>query len=266
MEQQLFYRLTPLPLFTLVAVVLFLAALAGFCIGQRRRRQVGDGSLIGTVQASMLGMLALLLGFTFAVASSRYDARWGLVVDEANAVGTTFMRAQTLPEPYRTNISDMLRDYIDLRLEIVSYAGDIDKVMAIRRETEELQQRMWGQAVAMARDDPRSVVTGLLITSLNQSIDLYSTRTTWFLARVPVTILWILSFIAIAAFVITGYSFGLAGQRSAVVVALMSLMVAAVIVMIVDLDRPAVGPTTISQRSLMDLRNSLSGFEHRSSR
>lgn len=266
MEEQLFYRQNPLPLLIVVSIFLFLAALTGYFIGQRRRERAGDGSLIGTVQASMLGMLALLLGFTFAVSSSRYDARWGLVVDEANALGTTFLRAQMLPEPYRTNISDMLRDYIDLRLEIASHAGNLDKVIAIRRKTEDLQQRIWGQVVAVARDDPHSVVTGLFITSFNQSIDLYSSRTTWFLARVPITILWILSFIAIAAFVITGYSFGLAGQRSVMIIALMSLMVAAVIVMIVDLDRPVAGPTRVSQQSMTDLKNSLSGFEQRSSR
>lgn len=263
MEQQLFYRQSPWLVLTITSIALFLAALAGYHIGIWRRGQVGDGSLIGTVQASMLGMLALLLGFTFAVASSRYDARRVLAVDESNALGTTFLRAQMLPEPYRTDISDMLRKYVDLRISTRSYVDNPGKVMAARRETEDLQQQIWKQAVGVAKVDPHSVITGLFVNSLNESIDLYSSRTELFLARVPAFILWILSFIAIAAFVITGYSFGLAGQSSPVVVALMSLMVAAVIVMIVDLDRPAVGPTQISQQTLVDLRNSLSGFEQK---
>jgi hypothetical protein len=244
------------------SLILTAAALAGFLIGHKTSQRVTDRSQIGAIQASILGLLALLLGFTFGVASSRYDVRRVLAVDEANALGTTFMRAQMLPEPYRTSISDMLRHYIDLRIQTASVLGNPSKTRKIMKETEELQQAIWKQATAVARKDS-SVITGLFVSSLNESIDLYSSRVAVFLTRVPSTILWILACIAIVALAVVGYGFGLIGQRSWLAIALMPVVIAAVIVMIVDLDRPEAGPTRVSQQSMIDLRNSLSGFESR---
>jgi hypothetical protein len=263
MEGYLFYGQRALFVFIEMSLVLFAAASIGFAFGRIISRRVEDRAQVGAVQASILGLLALMLGFTFAAASARYDARRLLGVDEANALGTTFLRAQTLPEPYRTTMSRMLHEYIDLRVESISSFRDTKKLMHIKNKTERLQQDMWGQASSAARRYPNAI-TGLFIGSLNESIDLYSARIAAFRNRVPESVLWILACISIAALAITGYSFGLAGQRAWIVIALVSVLVAAVIIMIVDLDRPQVGPTQVNQQSMIDLRNSLSEFEESS--
>ena len=208
----------------------------------------------------MLGVLALMLGFTFSVAFNRYDTRRMLAIDEANAIGTTFMRAQTLPEPYKTNLSNMLRRYVDLRVQSASVLNDHDQLLKLRRDTEELQQAMWRQAARVAKSNPTPVVA-VFEQSLNKSIHLYASIVALFFARVPDTILWILALIAIASLGIVGYGFGLVGQRSWLMMALVAIIVSAVIVMIVDLDRPEAGPTRVSHQSMVDLRQSLSGFE-----
>jgi len=109
MEGQLFYTCSPLFVLLATSMVLMAASLIGYLIGLLSSRRIDDKTEISTVQASVLGMLALLLGFTFGVAFARYDTRRVLAIDEANALGTTFMRAQMLPEPYRTGISRDLR-------------------------------------------------------------------------------------------------------------------------------------------------------------
>lgn len=260
MEEKLFYSHGLLFVLVMTSIVLMAAGVIGLLLGLRASRRDGGQSQIGTIQGSLLGLLALMLGFTFATASSRYDTRRGLAVDEANAIGTTFLRAQTLPEPYRGSLSNMLRRYVDLRLESVSKLGDPTELMKIRQETESLQQTMWKQASAVAREYPTDI-TGLFEESLNESIDSYSSRIAAFLSRVPGTILWILAVIAVISLGTVGYGFGLSGQRSWPIIALLSVTIAAVIVMIVDLDRPEAGPTRVSYQGMVDLRNSLSGFE-----
>jgi hypothetical protein len=260
MDAHPFYAYSAWLVFAVISTALLAAVLAGYWLGHVASRRIVDRSEIWTIQASILGLLALLLGFTFSVASSRYDLRRILVVDEANALGTTFLRVQALPEPYRTSLSAMLRRYIDLRLKLAPVRDDPTMSAQVRRETERLQQAMWKQAAALAEKEP-TPVTAIFLTSLNESIDLYASRKAAYLARVPSTIMWILTCIAIVSLAIVGYGFGLSGERGWVVMALVAVVVAAVIVMIIDLDQPQSGPTRVSQQSMEDLRSSLSGFE-----
>lgn len=260
MEARLFYTNSPLTVFITTSLWLMAMAWVGFQVGRRAGRGGGDLSQVGTIQASVLGLLALMLGFTFGAASARYDMRRIEAVDEANAVGTTFMRAQTLPEPYRTDISAMLRTYVDLRVRTASILDRPDALARQRRETENLQQAMWRKAAAAVKKYP-SDITGLFEESLNESIDLYSTRIASYKARVPETILWVLAMIAAASLGIVGYGFGFVDRRSWLVMGLVAVIVAAVIVMIVDLDRPEAGPTRVSDQGMIDLKGSLSGFE-----
>ena len=262
MTPSVFYSNSPWIVFVSTSLVLMATAVVGFFIGRRAGHHGADQSQIGAIQSSILGVLALMLGFTFGAASQRYDARRLLAVDEANAIGTTFLRAQTLPEPYRTNLSNMLRDYVDLRLQSASVLDKPDELAKIRRNTERMQQAMWKQVAAVVKQDP-SDITGLCEESMNQSIDLYAARIESFLARVPPTIMWILAFIAGVSLGIVGYGFGLAGRPTWLIMALLSCIVALVIVMIADLDRPEAGPTRVSRQNMMDLKSSLPGFEEK---
>jgi len=246
----------------LISLALFAAALIGYFVGRPESRRANDQNVVGLVQTSMLGILGLLLGFTFAVASERYEARRVLAIDEANALGTTYMRAQFLPEPYRTVISTDLRRYIELRARAASLVHDLRTLNVMRSQTERLQQRIWREATAVGRVHDTDI-TSTFVESLNQSIDLYASRVATYYARVPATILWILLAIAIVAVGMVGYGFGLAMHRGWLTMALVAITVAAVMVMIVDLDRPEAGPTRISQQTMMDLSNSLSGYRSR---
>jgi hypothetical protein len=118
-DDELFYNLNLLLIFLVSTGALLLFTELGFLLGRKAGRTTSDRarSQIGAIQAAILGLLALLLGFTFAMAMSRFDIRKQLVLDEANAIGTTYLRTQLLPEPQRQELAELLRRYVRVRLE-----------------------------------------------------------------------------------------------------------------------------------------------------
>ena len=129
-----------------VAAVL-LAVEGGFRLGRyrRRRSEQEDRPPVGEMVAATLALLAFLLAFTFGLAASRFDVRKGLVIEEANAIGTTSLRAGLLPEPHRSDVRRLLREYVDVRLEAVQ-PGKLSRSIG---RSEELHARLWAHAVAV---------------------------------------------------------------------------------------------------------------------
>ncbi len=248
-------------IFVLLMVLFLGASELGLHLGRRLSRDSDhdrDLQEMSTIQAAVLGLLALLRGFTFSMAASRFEARKELVRDEANAIGTTYLRAQLLPEPYKSNAARLLRQYVDTRLEL-QQAGHIPESLAgINVRTAHLQDQLWSEAVAAADKDPRSVPTGLFIQSLNDTIDMHAKQVAQLRNRIPFPIFLLLCLVAIAAMAMTGYGCGVDRDRNFPLTLTMSLVIASVIVLIVDLHRPTQGLITIDQRNLIELRESMS--------
>ena len=193
-----------------VAVVL-LAVEGGFRLGQyrRRRSEQEDRPPVGEMVAATLALLAFMLAFTFGLAASRFDVRRGLVIDEANAIGTTYLRAGLLPEPHRSDVRSLLREYVDVRLEAVQ-PGKLSQSIG---RSEELHARLWAHAAAVGEKNPGSIVVGLFIASLNDVIDLHAKRLALGVRnRIPGTIWAALYFVAIIGTSVMGYHAGLAGS------------------------------------------------------
>ena len=208
---------------------------------------------MGAIVAAGLGLLAFLLAFTFGMAASRFDTRRGLVLDEANAIGTTYLRAALLPEPHRTEIRTLLRDYVDLRLEAVQPGMSVPA----RERSEELQSRLWAQAVVVAEKQP-TPITGLFIQSLNEVIDLHAKRVTMGLRnRIPLTIWVALYSTAILAMAGVGYYSGLSSTTRSLATLALAIAFSGILCLIADLDRPQEGLLEVSQQAMVDLRKSL---------
>ncbi len=262
MPKELFYDLN-LWLILVVSIFFFiLATEAGFLLGRRSQSTIGDHSIsqIYTIQGAALGLLALLLGFTFSMAVSRYDTRKQMVLEESNAIGTTFLRAQLLPEPPREEVSNLLRRYVEVRLEFYEAGTDQKMLREVRNETERLQKQLWVHGAALAEKDPRAVTTGLFLQSLNETIDLNAKSITALENRVPVITLVLLYFVAIMATGLIGYGCGLSGVRKFFVTIILSILIAAVIMVIIDLNRPNAGLIKVNQQRMIDLRDSLSKY------
>ena len=249
-----------LPMWSVFPVTVGLMLLAiecGYRLGRHRRKltQNEDRPPLGEMVTATLGLVAFLLAFTFGLAATRYDIRRGLVVEEANAIGTTYLRAALLPEPQRGDVRSLLRSYVDVRLDATRPGKLIEDI----RRSEELHVQLWERAVVVGESQPRSIVVGLFIESLNQTIDLHTKRVALGAGnRIPATIWAALFFVAIVGTALLGYHTGLAGAARSLAIIAMVFAFSAVITLIADLDRPREGFLKVGQQAMTDLRTTMS--------
>lgn len=246
-----------IPLWALLFVIMLLALLsveAGYRIGRfRSSREHEMETPVGEMVTATLGLLAFILAFTFGLAASRFDTKRQLLVDEANAIGTTYLRAAMLPER-GDEIRALLRTYVDVRIAAITPGKLADSI----RRSEDLQGRLWAQAVPIASKHPDSIIVGLFVQSLNEVIDLHTKRLTAAVRnRIPLVIWAALYGISVFSFAAMGYHSGLIGTRRSLVIAVVAFAFSVVIVLIADLDRPQEGFLKVIPQALIDLRQSM---------
>jgi hypothetical protein len=255
-DKELLDNLPLWSLFPLTVAAVLLAVEGGHRLGayRHRRSEQEKESPVGAMVAATLGLLAFMLAFTFGLAATRYDTRRELLLDEANAIGTAYLRAELLVEPERTRTRKLLRQYVDARLEA---AQDQSEEHAMRK-SEELHGLLWAQAVAATDKDQRPVITALYIKSLNEVIDLHSKRVmAGFRSRIP-TIIWLALYgVALLGMGATGYQAGLSGTSRSLAALALVLAFSGVMYLIADLDRPREGLLTVNQQAMVDLQKSM---------
>jgi hypothetical protein len=241
--------------FVLTLALVLLAVEGGYRLGRFRltRAEHEKEAPVGTMVAAMLGLLAFMLAFTFGLAAQRYDAHRQVLVDEANAIGTTYLRAAMLPQ-HEEEIRALLREYVDVRLAAVHTGRIADGI----RQSETLQNQLWAHAVALSRDNPSSVAVGLFVQALNDVIDVHAQRVMQGLRnRIP-SVIWIGLFaVAVISLGAMGYHAGLVRTSRSLAVVAVALTFSVVIGLVADLDKPSEGFLTVSQQSLVDLRESM---------
>jgi len=257
------YPYLPLWLLTLLFFLLLLAA-QQFGMFLRRRHEArtrkppehaekaDDKEQDGFAMNSVLGLLALLIGFTFSLALGRYDSRRELVVKEANALGTTWLRTDLLGAQERAQAQDVLRRYVDARVAFGN-ARTSREELARYRDTEALQNELWTvmtQATAPFKDSPRA---SLVITTTNDSIDLAAERLATREAHIPTRILRLLLLFAVLTAALVGYVRAEHPRASALLLLLFTLAVG----LVMDLDRPSSGMINVPQQPMLDLQRSL---------
>ncbi len=242
-------------LFLAACGLIWLALEGGYRLGRWRHARAAEEkeTSVGAMVGSILGLLAFLLAFTFGLAASRFDDRRQTVLLEANAIGTTYLRARLLPEPQRTESAKLLREYVDVRVRGVQEGT----VAAAVIRSEELHELMWAQAVKAAekKDSP---ITGLFVQSLNEVIDLHAKRLLIGMrSRIPI-IIWLGLFgLALLGMAAVGYQAGLSATRRSPAMSALVLAFAGVLYLIADLDRPNEGLLRVSQQALIDVRKSM---------
>ncbi len=250
-------------LFAVTVLVVLVSVEGGFRLGRRRRRspEHEQEAPVGSIIGATLGLLAFIMAFTFGLAASRFDTRKQLVLDESNAIGTAYLRADLLPEPHRAEIRSLLRDYVDARVP----KGDLtsEKIAQAIVRSEQLQNELWSEAASLGRVNTASIVVGLFIQSLNDVIDLHSKRVTAGLYnRIPPIVWVVLYFVTVLAMAGIGYQLGLSGTRSLIAVFALVLTFSGVMMLITDLDRPQQGLIKVSQRAMIDLQKQMTEPEH----
>jgi drug/metabolite transporter (DMT)-like permease len=243
-------------MFFAFAGFLWLAMEGGYRLGKWRRLRISDEKEqpVGAMVASILGLVALVLGFTFSLAASRFDARRMAVLEESNAIGTTYLRARLLPEPERSEIQRLLREYVEVRIQGVE-EGKTEQALT---RSEALHELLWAQAVAAAEKDSGSIMAGVFVQSLNDTIDLHAKRVLVGLrSRIPLVI-WIGLFgLAMLGMAAVGYQAALCITRRSPAMLALVLAFAVVLLLIADLDRGNEGLMRISQHSMLDLQDTI---------
>lgn len=254
LNAQLLDSLPILLVFVAFALVAMLFYEAGFRLGrwwQDRTPGEQEGPT-GMLVGSILALLAFLLAVTMGMAADRFDARRAIVLTEANAIGTAYLRAGYLPQPASDQVRELLREYVPLRI-VLTASKDIQADIA---KSVEIQNEIWAITEQVARDHGSDVIA-LFVESVNDVIDVHESRVTAGSARVPETILLLLIGGAALSLGMVGYNAGLTGRRSLLSAVVLIVALGAVIMIVVDLDRPREGFIQVSQQPLMDLQQQI---------
>jgi hypothetical protein len=217
-----------------------------------RRRGDGDSELEEFSMTSVLGLLALLIGFTFSLALQRFEERRELVIKEANAIGTTWLRFGLLDAADRDRLRDVLRRYVDARIAFAEAKTSVGEARAYQQATV-LQTRLWDDTAAALAPVRTSALAQLVLQSLNDTIDAAGTSRAYHEAGIPTRLLRILLEYALVAAAMIGYQ--RRRYRSASTLVLLLFTLAGTL--IVDLDRPTTGGITVPQTPMLDLQRSL---------
>lgn len=238
-------------------LLLFLALLAiylvvtelGYRVGRRvcRGRAADETARtgVGFVTGGILGLLAFLLGVTLSLGDARHNERRMVVLNEANAIGTAWLRAGVIGGEEGERMRRLLADYAELRIRVyrdIRTRADGERLDA---ETARLQASLWEIASGVARARP-DAVSGLMLASLNEMFDLATTQRRFFTERIPTHILRLLLWTSILAVGAMGYNFGVNGSRQAVMSSLLLVLWSSALVLIVDINRPRQGAVTVS--------------------
>jgi prepilin signal peptidase PulO-like enzyme (type II secretory pathway) len=241
---------------------ILLAMEIGRRFGERDQKQHPDDPASGTgsVEAAVFGLLGLLVAFTFSGAGSRFDARRQLIVEESNTIGTAYLRVDLLPAQVQPSLRDKFRQYVDARLETYRKIPDLAAVAAERRRAETLQGEIWAQAVAACKAITSPAVTTLVLNSLNQMIDISTTRNEGAQMHPPAVIYVMLVALLLACSVLAGNAMSAHKVRNWVHILTFTITLSLALIIIIDFDYPRIGWIRIDDwdRVLVGLRASMS--------
>jgi len=225
-------------IFVGTAALILLSIYGGIFLARfRRRRSIeGQATSVSAVVGATTALLAFLLAFTFGLAASRFDAKRALLLDEINAIETTFLRTGLIPEPHSAAVRALLKEYVDIRVELARHPENAEQLI---QRSEQLQGLMWPHAEALAEADLRnSPIVSLFVDSLNEMFDMQTKRiTVGVFYRMPLA-MWVALFaLTILSMLEVGYLLGMSDRANWLLVFLLSLALSTVILLIADLDR-----------------------------
>jgi hypothetical protein len=213
----------------------------------------------GVVEGAIFALMGLLIAFTFSGAASRFDTRRHLVVEEANAIGTAYLRLDLLPANTQTALRESFRQYVEARLEVYRKLPDIGAAKQALTHATQLQGQIWSQAVVACQEAPQPA-TMLLLPALNAMIDITTTRTVATQIHPPPVVFVMLCVLALASSLLAGY--GMAGGRPSdcwLHALAFAAIMAVTVYVILDLEYPRLGLIKVNavDQVLVDLQESM---------
>ncbi|MFN7953773.1 MAG: DUF4239 domain-containing protein [bacterium] len=249
----------------LMSVALLAAMLVALELGRRygRRWRATRGgrepAAFSTVQGAILGLLGLLVAFSFSGAAQRFDARRELVTEEANAIGTAYLRIDLLPPAAQPALRDAFRGYVDARLEIYRHIATPTVAREARRRAEGLQGVIWQQALAALHDAQSPAVWTLVVPALNEMFDIATTRMRAMVLHPPRIVFGLLAGLSLLGAALAGFELAARDEAPHLVLFAFAFTLAVTFYVIVDLEYPRLGLIRAdgADQVLLDLRASM---------
>jgi hypothetical protein len=241
------------PLWSVTVLLFLVMGLAREFGAWAHRREGPDarkdaGADEGFIVSAVLGLLALLVAFSFGMALNRYEARRQLVVAEANALDTAFLRTAVLADPAK--LRHLMLQYAETRLTYGQSAGVAQDAATL--ETEQLRQKLWSEAVLQTAASHDSTLAELVLTPLGEAFDAAAERKAELTARMPLVVLVTLSAYFIAAAGVLGYASERGQARHRVASFALFALFTLALGVILDLDRPTEGLISLPEGAMID--------------
>ncbi len=235
---------------------MLLALEVGLRIGRRRLAAEGERARtgLGPIEGAVFGLMGLMIAFAFHGAASRFDIRRGLVVEEANDIGTAYLRLDLLPAAAQPKLRELFRGYVDARVEVYRALPDAAAARDALVRADRLQREIWTASVEAAREAPQA--TMLLLPAVNAMIDITTTRTVALQTHPPLLVFGMLAFLAVACSLLAGYGMAGAPSRSVLHVLGFAAILTLTVYVILDYEFPRHGIIRLDSydRLLLDAR------------
>jgi len=232
----------------------------GRWLGRRRRGRDEEGARagLGAVEGAVFALMGLLIAFTFSGAASRFDARRQLVVEEANAIGTAWLRVDLLPPAAQPELRELFRRYLDARVAVYQKLPDMQAALAEVDKANVLQGEIWSRAVAASHQTSTPLAVQL-IPALNQMFDIATSRTMAAQIHPPAVVFLMLGVLALMSSLLAGFAMAAGKSRSWIHTVGFSLIMAVTVYVILDLEFPRIGLIRVdaTDRVLIELRDSM---------
>ena len=255
----MYWGLDEIILFFIVVAIFCVVLELAFRLGRHHRTHSNDStrSHLTVLQTALLGLLALLLGFNFAMATSRFEARKTLIQDEVTVIGSTYLRAKLLPSDLRGKMSAMLRDYVSARIEFMRAGTDEKLLKAASESSRTIEDQLWNLAAAAEAQGEATAAMNLVIQSLTDVYNVNEKRRAEQDDHVPATVINLLFVVAIGALGFIAYSYGLGHRRRHGSTAIFAILIAMVFTITLDLDQPRSGFIRVGEESMLRLQEDL---------
>ena len=249
--------------YRLIALVMIALLLAACEIGYRlglARQGAPDSlrTLISGIGGAMLGLLGLLLGFALSMAISRWDTRHDIIIKEANAIGTLSLRAGLLGDPLRDQLREALRAYTDARIALGGSRDTPDVLRAAQKKSEDINAKIWSDVERANIPSTTNATLSSLISAANELIDIHELRLASLQNHLPSALFYLLLALATVSVSFLAWSFGAASHRGRAPMILLALLMGAVLLLIMDVNRPQRGIIEVGVASLERAEKSVS--------
>jgi hypothetical protein len=259
LELPAFYLIDHRLISLLMVALLLAAAEIGYRLGAANEGAPDSlRTLMSGTGAAMLGLLGLLLGFALSMAIARWDIRRDVIVQEANAIGTLSLRAGLLEDPLRSQLREALRAYSDARIALGGSRSRPDDLREARRESEALHVVIWSVVESANRPTTANATLASLISSANELIDLHELRLASVENHLPPALFLLLVTLGALSVAFLAWSFGAASHRGRVSMMLLALLIGAVLLLIMDVNRPQRGRIAVGVTPLERAAESIS--------